>query len=1114
MADVTTVGTIELDVEFSDASISKEMEKLDKVISRSDLTAGFKNSIDGLVKGLNDFVKKDITNLTNSIKESMDELAELNKPPEIDTSQTENKFLNMFRRINIFAKDSIDKTTNDIRNFGRVGADSGNQAAKGIKQLKSELKETEDQINKTKDAIERLSYGKQYSGDNEGQISSSKYDAAISKQEKQLAGLESKASTLKQEITQLGNETESSGRKLGFFGRKNDEAGNSAEKASLKTRLFGNEMKNTSSKANGLASVINRSFKSILRRLFIYNVIMKGIRGVMDYMWAAMQTNAQFVASLNQIRTNLIVAFQPIFEFVLPALNALMHGIAVVTTYIATAISALFGKTYKQSFNAAKGMNQAMKSIGGVGKATEKTGKKAKKAGKAAKKAGEEAKKALAPFDEINQLDLGKDKGTGADDIPDIPSPGGGGGGAPGFEMTMPDMSAIDMTGIDKFKEIMSKIFEPFKLAWENEGQATIDAMKYAFGEIKELVKSIGASWLEVWTNGTGQELLESMLRILQLIFNIIGDTARATREAWDENERGTQLIQEFHNMLINILHLIESIGNSWRNAWNNGTGKEIMANILEILTNIVGVIGDIARSFETAWNTAGIGNAIMQHIQNIINHILELVNRLTGAFREVWGEVGDTLARVFLDTLRNILGVLDHLGEKLVWVWDHGGEHLFKGFLKLASKVLELAGYVINELIMPLAHGFIEIAGPAVAGLMDAIGYLLDIFTELIDWLLGDGKPVLDTIITVLKDMAIAFGIVKGAILAKNAVLAIYTGVLGVAKIAVTGFKIAMTAITSPMGLAVIAVMGIIAALRHMGVTFDDVKKGVKKFVKAVVAPFEWLYDVLVGHSIVPDLMDGIDGCFGGMFKKVTDTTGNLVNKVVGFFSSLKESSKNIWNKIADFMTNPIGKAKEGISSKVSSLKTSVTNKWGQIKSGISSTRRNLINAMMSPFKAADKDINGVVKNAKNWGKNLISNFTDGIHSMRRKVKDAVSSVASTVSDFLGFHSPAKKGPGSEADQWMPNLMGMLADGIEDNIYEVSAAVNMTAGSLEGVQNSSNSDNLANTISSAILGSAQSSEGGDTTIIVKIGEDALAEKVASEINRKSRSSGEAIIEI
>lgn len=1038
--DVTTVGTIELDVEFSDASIAREMGKLGKAISGNDLTAGLKSSLDGFIKDLNDFAKTDIAKLTDSIKESMNELSEMKSAPKVDTETTENKFLNMFRRINIFAKNSIDKITNDIRSFGRVGAESGNHAAKGVKELRSELEKTEVQINDTKDTIERLSKARIQFGD-AGEVN---YSSAISEHEKVLAELESRAEGLKQEIDQLGSITESTGKKFSFMGRKSDEAGKNIEKASWKTRLFGNEMKNTGSKANGLAAVINRSFKSILRRLFIYNVIMKGIRGVMNYMGAAMQTNAQFVASLNQIKTNLIVAFQPIFEFVLPALNALMQGIATVTTYIAAAISALFGKTYKQSFTAAKGMNQAMKSIGGVGKATEKTGKKAKKAGKTAKKAGEDAKKALAPFDEINQLDLGKDKDDGSDDIPSIPSPDGG-GSAPGFEMAMPDMAQIDMSGIDKFKEIMSKIFEPFKLAWENEGQATIDAMKYALTGIWGLTKEIGKSWLEVWTNGTGQAILETILRIIQ---------------------------------------------------------------------NILGSIGDMARSFTKAWVEGGRGTAIMQHFHNIILHVLTVMERITGASRKLWGEYGDTLARVFLETLKNVLGVFDHLGQKLVWVWDNGGQHLFEGLNRLFAKIIELAGYIINEFIIPFAHGFIEIAAPAVAGLMDIIGYLLDIFTELIGWLLGEGKPVLDIIITVLKDMAIAFGIVKGAILAKNAVLAIYTGILGVAKIAVTGFKVAMAAITSPMGLVVIAVMGIIFALRKMGVTFDDVVKGVKKFVNKIVEFFAWLYDVLVGHSIVPDLMDGIGRCFSGMFKKVTDTVKNLVDKVIGFFNNLKESAQKIWNKISDFMTNPISKAKDSIGNKISSLKTSVTGKWGQIRSSISGMRNNLINAMMSPFKAADSQINGVVRNAKNWGRNLISNFTDGIRSMIGGVKNAVSSVASTVSDFLGFHSPAKKGPGAEADKWMPNLMGMLADGIEDNIYEVSAAVNMTAGSLEGVQNSSNNDNLANTISSAILGSTQSSEGGDTTIIVKVGEDTLAEKVASEINRKSRSSGQSIIEI
>src|SRR5690606_25814325 len=210
-------------------------------------------------------------------------------------------------------------------------------------------------------------------------------------------------------------------------------------------------------------------FKSILRRIFIYNLIYKGIRGIIKYTGDALKTNKQFVHSLNIIKTNLMVAFQPIYDFILPALNALMKGIATTTTYIASAISSLFGKSYEQSYDAAKSLNNAKKAMDGYGKAAKN------------------AMGQLAGIDEINVLQTKDDTDLG-----------GGGGGD--FEKEMPDTSTIDLSGFERFKEIMASILEPFKLAWANEGQATIDAMKNAFISVLDLIKSIGKSWVEVWT--------------------------------------------------------------------------------------------------------------------------------------------------------------------------------------------------------------------------------------------------------------------------------------------------------------------------------------------------------------------------------------------------------------------------------------------------------------------------------------------------------------------------------------------------------------------------------------------------------------------------------------
>ena len=69
------------------------------------------------------------------------------------------------------------------------------------------------------------------------------------------------------------------------------------------------------------------------------------------------------------------------------------------------------------------------------------------------------------------------------------------------------------------------------------------------------------------------------------------------------------------------------------------------------------------------------------------------------------------------------------------------------------------------------------------------------------------------------------------------------------------------------------------------------------------------------------------------------------------------------------------------------------------------------------------------LVQQSRQWGVNLIQMFVDWIKSWIKSVTDAVSSVATTVSDYLGFHSPTKKWPWSDADKWMPNLVKMLAE-------------------------------------------------------------------------------------
>ena len=69
----------------------------------------------------------------------------------------------------------------------------------------------------------------------------------------------------------------------------------------------------------------------------------------------------------------------------------------------------------------------------------------------------------------------------------------------------------------------------------------------------------------------------------------------------------------------------------------------------------------------------------------------------------------------------------------------------------------------------------------------------------------------------------------------------------------------------------------------------------------------------------------------------------------------------------------------------------------------------------------------------ALQWGKDLIDNFVSGIKSKISAVTSAVSGIASTVKNFLGFSEP-EEGPLSNFHTYAPDMMKLFAQGIKDN--------------------------------------------------------------------------------
>lgn len=156
-------------------------------------------------------------------------------------------------------------------------------------------------------------------------------------------------------------------------------------------------------KISDLISGISNFGKRILNlagSAFVFNVISSGFREISKNIRLMISQDTVLASSLNAIRTNLMTAFAPIYQAILPALRALGQMISFVTLQLATFTSLLFGKSLEQSQALAGSLLQTADVTDRSASSIQKQTKNVDNLAKSTKKAGRE----LASFDKLNVL--------------------------------------------------------------------------------------------------------------------------------------------------------------------------------------------------------------------------------------------------------------------------------------------------------------------------------------------------------------------------------------------------------------------------------------------------------------------------------------------------------------------------------------------------------------------------------------------------------------------------------------------------------------------------------------------------------------------------------------
>lgn len=667
-----------------------------------------------------------------------------------DTKSLEQNIKNTTKEINKL-EGQIERTKQKLRDLGQSDV-----KPKSVVAMEKELATLEKQLQKTDAEFEKLSKeqadlaGRQVPGLTlEQSLTPEQYarfqelDNLIIKNGEDTEQLTNRINELKSKLAEVKGNSEltEEGKK---YNQELDEATKELDNQRQKLQQLQGEMSNTTQttaqlpKAFESAGKVLKRIQGLIKRVFFFTIITKALRSLKETLSGIISQNSALQSSLNQIRGNLLTAFAPIWQTILPWLQTFMNVLAKVTGYVAAFISMLMGKSVKASQSAAKALQQQAAA--------------AKSAGGASKKAADETEKSTLAFDELNTIATPKEDTSG----------GGGGGGAstPTFETT--DVEITDEL-MERLKSILVLVgtIGGALLAWKITGFVQ-DLLKG--GENAELLKAklkgiagwamiIGGAILliknysDAWVNGldwgnflgiiAGLALLVSGLVLVLgasvAPFALIGaGLAALVLGIKDFIENGAS----FQNILLIIIGLAAIFAAVWLLA---SAPIALIVVAIAALIAIFVILWNKCEGFREFW--IGLWEKIKTTAQDVWNNYLKpVIDYIWQGIQDLWENhikpiweehlkpaieaMGQKMTELWETVIQPVLG---WIGEKLEWLWNNIFKPVIAWFVGVFVESFKNAWDNIKEAI--------QIAADFIGGIIDSIK---QIFTGIIDFITG----------------------------------------------------------------------------------------------------------------------------------------------------------------------------------------------------------------------------------------------------------------------------------------------------------------------------------------------------------------------------------------
>jgi TP901 family phage tail tape measure protein len=337
-----------------------------------------------------------------------------------------------------------------------------------------------------------------------------------------------------------------------------------------------------------------------------------------------------------------------------------------------------------------------------------------------------------------------------------------------------------------------------------------------------------------------------------------------------------------------------------------------------------------------------------IKDIGSTISKVFKVVWKLIGPevikfAKEAWKGLQDAF-REIQPEVQKFRDLIGPIGEALNNLW------------KVVKPGLMAILALVGALVKGLVRGLGEAIGPIIRGLGSLISGIIKIIRGVVEFVVG-----------------------------------VFTG----------DWKMAWQGVVDIFSGITTAILGV---LKGLGQSVWGFLKG---FISGFIGFFTGLYDTLVGHSIIPDMVTAIIAWIaslpGKAWNALTAFAGRMADRAKEAMNKFKTFMVNGWNNFYEWLKGLPAKAYAGITNIVTLLGNRGKQAIDKLRAMASTAWSNVVSYLRGRGQAAADAVNGIVSALGNKGRDAMNNLRTGVTGKWDDLKSWLSGMASRFKSAIG---------------------------------------------------------------------------------------------------------------